>query len=149
MGHTYSNILLHVIFSTKNRVASITPDLRPRLYEYLGGVARKEFGPALEIGGTADHLHGLISLNRDVSIADAMREWKSLSSGWVHKTFSEHKAFGWQPGYGAFSVSQSNIDAVRAYIARQEEHHRHVTFEEEYLAFLDRHGLSYDPEHLL
>ena len=94
MGHTYSNILLHVIFSTKNRSAVITPDLRPRLYEYLGGVARNEFGRALEIGGTADHLHALISLNRDVSIADAMRKWKSLSSGWVHKTFPEHQAFG-------------------------------------------------------
>ena len=149
MGHTYSNILLHVIFSTKNRAAVITPDLRPRLCEYLGGVARNEFGRALAVGGTADHLHALISLNRDVSIAEAMRKWKSLSSGWVHKEFAEHRAFGWQPGYGAFSVSQSNADAVRAYIARQEEHHRRVTFEEEYRAFLDRHGLSYDPNHLL
>ncbi len=136
MGHTYSNILLHVIFSTKNRSAVVTPDLRPRLYEYLGGVARNEFGRALEIGGTADHLHALISLNRDLSIADAMCKWKSLSSGWVRRTFSEHQAFGWQPGYGAFSVSQSNAGAVRAYIARQEEHHRRVTFEEEYRAFL-------------
>ncbi len=113
MGHTYSNLLIHVIFSTKNRTASITPELRPRLYGYMGGVARNEFGRGLEIGGTADHLHGLMSLNRDVFIADAVRDWKSLTSGWVHRTFPSHKSFAWQPGYGAFSVSQSNTDAVR------------------------------------
>jgi len=72
MGHTDSNVLIHVVFGTKNRTASITPGLRPRLYKYMAGVARNEFGRALEIGGTADHLHGLISLNRDVSVADAM-----------------------------------------------------------------------------
>ncbi|MCP4249203.1 MAG: IS200/IS605 family transposase [bacterium] len=149
MGHTYGNLLVHVIFSTKNRAASITREMRPRLYEYMGGLARNEFGRALEIGGTVDHLHGLISLNRDVSIAGAVRDWKSLSSGWVHRTFPTHASFAWQPGYAAFSVSQSNLDAVRAYIARQEEHHRGVTFEDEFRAFLDRHGVPYDPEHLL
>jgi len=115
----------------------------------LGGVARREFGRALEIGGTVDHLHGLISLNRDVSIADAVRAWKSLSSGWIHKTFTNHALFAWQPGYGAFSVSQSSAEAVRVYIARQEEHHRRVTFEDELRTFLNRHGVPYDPDHLL
>jgi REP element-mobilizing transposase RayT len=148
MGHTYSNLLIHVVFGTKNRTASITPELRPRLHEYLGGVARNEFGRALEIGGTTDPMHGLISLNRDVSIADAMRKWKSLSSGWVHRTFPSHVSFAWQPGYGAFSVSQSSADSVRAYIVRQEEHHREMTFEDELRALLDRHGVPYDPDHL-
>ncbi|MBU0638517.1 MAG: IS200/IS605 family transposase [Planctomycetes bacterium] len=149
MGHTYSNLLVHVIFSTKNRTPSITPPIRTRLYEYLGGVARKEFGRALTIGGTPDHLHALVSLNADVSIAEALRKWKSLSSGWVHKSFSDAQAFAWQAGYGAFSVSQSNVAAVRAYIARQEEHHRRVTFDEELRTFLERHGVPYDPDHLL
>jgi putative transposase len=149
MGHTYSNLLAHAICSTKNRAALITPDLRPRLYEYLASVAKHEFGRAIEMSGTSDHLHGLLSIPTDLSLAEAMRKWKSLSSGWVHKTFPEHRAFAWQSGYAAFSVSQSTVDDVRAYIARQEEHHRRVTFEEELRAFLDRHGIAYDPEHML
>lgn len=149
MGHTYSSLLVHVIFSTKRRAALITPQLRPRLYEYLAGVAKHEFGRAIEIGGTSDHLHGLCSIPTDLSLAEAMRKWKSPSSGWVHKTFPEQRSFAWQSGYAAFSVSQSAVDDVRAYIARQEEHHRRVTFEEELRAFLDRHGIAYDPDHML
>jgi len=149
MGHTYSNLLVHVIFGTKARAALITPDLCPRLYEYLAGVAKHEFGHAVEIGGTPDHVHALLSLRTDVSLAEAMRKWKSLSSGWVHKTFPKRQAFAWQSGYAAFSVSQSAVDDVRAYIARQEEHHRHVTFEKELRAFLGRHGIAYDPDHML
>ena len=149
MGHTYSNLLVHVIFSTKNRANLISPEIQHRLHEYLAGVAKHEFGHALEIGGTADHLHALLSLKTDVPIAQAMRKWKSLSSGWVHKTFPEHATFAWQPGYAAFSVSQSSVDAVRAYIARQVEHHRQVTFEEEFRAFLDRHGIAYNPDHMI
>jgi len=123
MGHTYTNMLVHVIFSTKDRARLISDDLRPRLYEYLAGVARHEFGRALDIGGTGDHVHAVLSLRADVSVAEALRKWKSLSSGWVHYTFPEHHAFAWQAGYGAFSVSQSGLDAVRAYIARQADHH--------------------------
>jgi putative transposase len=149
MGHTYANILLHVIFSTKDRARLISGDLQPRLYEYMAGAARKEFGRALDIGGTEDHVHAILSLRTDISVAEAMQKWKSLSSGWTHKTFSEHRAFAWQAGYGAFSVSQSAIDAVRAYIAGQAEHHRRVTFEEELRAFLDRHGIPYDPAHVV
>jgi putative transposase len=118
MGHTYANILVHVIFSTRDRARLLDTDLRPRLYPYMAGVARHEFGRALDIG-------------------------------WVHKTFPQHQAFAWQSGYGAFSVSQSAIDAVRAYIARQAEHHRRVTFEEELRALLDRHGVPYDPAHVV
>jgi putative transposase len=91
----------------------------------------------------------LLSIPTDLSLAEAMRKWKSLSSGWVHQTFPEHKVFAWQSGYAAFSVSQSAVDDVRAYILRQEEHHRRVTFEEELRAFLDRHGIAYDPDHML
>jgi putative transposase len=149
MGHTYANVLVHVIYSTKDRAKLINADIRPRLYEYLAGVARQEFGRALDIGGTEDHVHGLLSLRSEVSLAEALRKWKSLSSGWVHKTFSERATFGWQSGYAAFSVSQSALDAVRAYIAGQAEHHRRVSFEEELRTFLDRHGIPYDPVHLV
>ena len=149
MGHTYSNLLVHVIFTTKRRAPIIRAELRPRLYKYLAGVARHEFGRPIEIGGTEDHLHGLLALRTDVSVAEAMRKWKSLSSGWVHKTFPRYGEFGWQDGYAAFSVSESAVDSVRAYIARQELHHRKMSFGEELRAFLDRHGVGYDPDHLV
>jgi putative transposase len=149
VGHTYSNLLVHVVFSTKRRAAVIRPEIRSRLHENLVGVARHEFGRAIEIGGTDDHLHGLVALRTDVSMAEAMRKWKSLSSGWVHRTSPRYAKFGWQDGYAAFSVSESAVNAVRAYIVRQEEHHRRMSFSQELRVFLDRHGIEYDPGHLL
>ena len=148
MGHTYSNILIHVIFSTKDRALTIGEDIRERLYQYMAGLAREECGRAWKIGGTDNHVHALLSIRADVSISEAMRKWKSLSSGWVHQTFPGHDGFAWQLGYGAFSVSQSNADHVTEYIGKQGEHHRKVTFEEEFIALLDRHGIQYDREHI-
>jgi len=148
MGHTFSNILVHVIFATHQRRAAITEDIRTRLYEYLVGVARVEFGNAIKLGGTENHLHGLLSIRTDISVAEAMRKWKSLSSGWVHKTFPDAGDFAWQSGYGAFSVSESNAAKVAAYIEGQQSHHKVATFEEEYVAFLNRHNVKYDPAHL-
>jgi REP element-mobilizing transposase RayT len=145
MGHTYGNLLCHVVFGTKERRPTIHETFRGRLHEYLGGVACQEFGPALAIGGTADHVHGLILMRTDVAVADAMRKWKSLSSGWVHKTFPAEQDFACQNGYAAFIVSQSNADQVKRYIANQKSHHKKQTFEEEFLALLDRHGIEYDP----
>ncbi len=148
MGHTFSHVLLHVIFSTKNRMRLIQPDFRQRLYEYLAGIARDEFGAARKIGGTDDHLHGLISLRTDVSIAEALRKWKSLSSLWVHREFPNHQDFAWQSGYGVFSVSESNAPAVIQYIETQVEHHAEMTFEQEFIGFLKRHNVQYDPRHI-
>ena len=115
----------------------------------MSGVARNEFGRALRIGGTENHLHGLLSLSTAVSAAEAMRKWKSLSSGWVHKTFPSASDFGWQAGYGVFSVSQSNAAAVIEYIENQREHHRTRTFEEEFVALLlvAPDGTSYAAAH--
>ena len=144
MGHTFSNLLVHVIFGTKGRRRAILEPFRPRLHEYLAGVARAEFGSALTIGGTEDHLHGLLLIRADVSVSEAMRKWKSLSSGWLHETFAEARDFAWQTGFAVFSVSESMKGAVTTYIAGQAEHHRRQTFEEEYLAFLDGHGIKYD-----
>ena len=148
MGHTYANLLVHVIFSTKDRLPLIRDEFRQRLHEYLSGIAREEFGHAIRVGTTVDHLHALLVLRSDISVAEAMRQWKSLSSGWVHQTFPGNDAFSWQAGYGAFSVSQSNVDDVVAYIERQAEHHRKVTFQEEFIAFLKRHNVPYDPAHI-
>jgi len=144
MGHTYSNLLVHAVFSVKERQPLIRDAFRQRLYEYMGGIARNEFGRALSVGGTDNHLHALLSLNTTASVADALRKWKSLSSGWVHETFPGNAGFAWQEGYGAFSVSKSNAGKVIAYIEAQAEHHKRLTFEEEFVALLDRHGIAYD-----
>jgi putative transposase len=148
MGHTFSNLLVHMIFSTRGRLPLIRDDIRPRLYEYLSGLARGEFGSAPSIGGTANHIHGLLVLKTDVSVAEAARKWKGLSSKWVHETFPGAKDFAWQAGYGVFSVSRSNAPKVVAYIEGQAEHHRKVTFEEEFIEFLERHQVPYDPRYV-
>jgi REP element-mobilizing transposase RayT len=148
MGHTYCNLLVHTVFSTKDRRPVIHDSFRQRLHEYMGGVARGEFGRAMCIGGTDNHVHALLSMNTTVCIAEAMRKWKSLSSGWVHDTFHEASAFSWQEGYGVFSVSRSNAKKVVRYIEAQAEHHRRLTFEEEFIALLDRHGIEYDPQRI-
>jgi putative transposase len=145
MGHTYTNLLVHVIFSTKDRQPCITPQLQPRLYEYLGGLARGEFGVALQVGGTSDHVHGLLSLRPDVSVSHAMNRWKSLSSGWIKRTFPDVSEFAWQEGYGAFTVSRSQSAKVDQYIRSQAEHHRRRSFQEEFIEFLEKHGIEYDP----
>ena len=146
MGHTYANLLYHVVFSTKDRRPAIDADLRGRLREYMAGVARQEFGRAISIGGTENHIHGLISVRPAISVADAMKKWKSLSSGWVNRSVNMQDGFYWQRGYAAFSVSQSAAARVTAYIESQAEHHRRTSFEEELVAFPHRHGMSYDPE---
>jgi len=148
MGHTYTNLLVHTVFGTKDRRPAIRDSFRLRLYEYLSGVARHEFGQALAIGGAADHIHGLFMLKTDIPLADAMKKWKSLSSGWVHKTFPAEKDFAWQDGYGAFSVSRSLVPQVAAYIGRQEEHHKKMTFDEELRRLLARHGIEADDARL-
>ena len=148
MGHTFSNLLIHVIFGTKERRPTVTDTMRPRLYEYLGGIMRKEIGTALAIGGTADHVHLLLVIKPEAAVAHAVQRLKSLSSGWAHRTFPAERLFAWQEGYGAFSVSPSNQDAVIEYIFGQVEHHKKLSFDEEFLAFLKRHGADYVAQHV-
>jgi len=148
MGHTFSNLLAHVIFSTRDRRSIITAAIAEKLYAYMAGVARKEFGWAKRIGGVRDHVHGLIELRTDVSMAHAMNRWKSLSSRWIHQTFPELSDFAWQSGYGALAVSSSKAPDVIAYIDAQAEHHRHRSFKEEFVDFLKRHEIQYDPDHI-
>jgi REP element-mobilizing transposase RayT len=145
MSHTYANLLFHVVFSTKGRRPTIRPEFEERLWQYMSGLAQGEFGVARKVGGTEDHIHGLISLRTDISVAIALQKWKSLSSGWVHKQFPQETLFGWQRGYGAFSVSESNAEAVIRYIENQKAHHQQMTFEEEFAELLKRHGIERDP----
>ena len=119
-------------------------ELRPRLYEYMGGIVRGCGGVLMAAGGMPDHVHLLASLGRRTTLADALRDIKANSSRWIQATFPSMAGFAWQSGYGAFTVSHSHLERTRAYIAGQAEHHRVMTFQEEFRAFLDRHGIAYD-----
>jgi putative transposase len=142
MPHTFTNLLTHLIFSTRERAPLIDADLKPKLHAYMGGIVRELKGRPLFINGTADHVHLLVVLPPAVSTSDALRLIKTNSSRWAHDV--RRKPFGWQTGYGAFSVSESNAQAVGRYIANQEAHHRRVSFQEEFVAFLRRHRMEFD-----
>ncbi len=126
----------------------IKADLKPRLFAYLGGIVRELKGKAFAIGGTNDHAHMLVSLPPSTALSDAVRIIKTNSSGWVHGLGTGYRTFAWQIGYGAFSVSQSNLPAVIKYIETQEEHHRKTSFKEELVAFLKKHAIEYDERYI-
>ena len=149
MGHTYTALHFHIVFSTKNRVPSIAPDIQTRLHEYIGGIVRGENGILIAIGGMPDHTHLLATLHPTDSVADAIRRVKGNSSKWMHEDLPGMQDFAWQTGYGAFSVSRSNLAEVEAYINNQQVHHARLSFEEEFLAFLQRHGIQYDKRYVL
>ena len=144
MAHTFSNLLVHIIFSTKDRVGSIHPEWRSELHAYLGGIVRELGGKAVAINGTADHVHLLVSMPANMAVAEMVRVLKANSSRWVNRKHQRKSKFSWQTGYAAYSVSQSNCEAVSKYIREQEIHHRRVTFQEEYLEFLKKNGIEYD-----
>ena len=142
--HSFSSSLHHCVFATKGREPWLTPELRERLWPYLGGIARENGMKALAIGGVADHVHMLLSLPATMSVAKAMQLLKGNSSKWIHETFTALRSFAWQEGYGAFSIGVSGIEETRAYILDQEMHHRTRTYREEVIMFLRRHGLPFD-----
>ena len=136
------------MFSTKERRPLITPELRERLWPFLGGIARQNKMKAVEIGGVADHVHLLLSLPATIPVSKAMQLIKGGSSKWVHETFPNQGLFSWQEEYGAFSVSVSQLDKTIAYIRDQPEHHRKLTFQEEFLMLLKKHRVEYDERYL-
>ncbi len=146
MSHTACNLVLHLIFSTKDRQPLITAEIRADLFAYLGGIIREIRGTALIINGTADHVHMLIRIRPAQAAAEIARVVKANSSRWLHEKYDLR--FAWQTGYGAFSVSESNVPTVSRYIATQEEHHKKFTFQEEYVTFLKRNGISYDERYI-
>src|SRR6266550_6526509 len=145
---SYVSSYFHCVFSTKERRPMITPDLRDRLWPFLGGIARENKMTAIEIGGVEDHVHILLSLPATMAIAKALQLIKGGSSKWVHDTFPEHRLFAWQEKYGAFSVSESRVDSIIHYIKEQKEHHRKMTFQEEFLRLLKKHRIEYDERYL-
>ena len=148
MPQSYASLHCHLIFSTKNREPSLSPTIQPRLFEYLGGILRAEDGRLIAAGGMPDHVHLLVSMGKQLSVADGVRIIKANSSKWVHETAPDLRGFAWQSGYGAFAVSHSQVEQVKACIANQADHHRTITFQEEFVRFLVRHGIDFDERYL-
>ena len=148
MSSSYCNLLYHIVFSTKDREPWMIPSIGPRIHEYIGGAIRGEGGIALIVNGTADHIHILAKLRQDKALSKLIGELKANSSGWVSRTFKQALGFAWQEGYGAFTVSESQVPRVRGYIERQEQHHRSVSFLEEFKVILRAHGLPFDERYL-
>ena len=146
MAHTYTNLLTHALFSTKDRQPIIRPELRDDLHAYLGGIITNLRGKPVLINGPKDHVHLLFVLPANLALADFMEKLKANSSRWAKGRARE---FAWQTGYAAFSVSQSKLLEVKAYIARQEEHHRRRTYQEGVVALLKRHGMEFDPRYVV
>jgi len=147
MPSTHLSLHYHIVFGTKNHDPMIQQTWRTDLHAYLGGIIRRANGIAESVDGVADHVHLLVGLRATHCLADVLRELKSVSSGWVHDEIGL-PAFAWQEGYGAFTVSPSQRQAVRRYIEQQEEHHRTRTFREEYLELLRRSGVEFDERYV-
>ena len=147
MARTYTKLIYHIVFSTKERLPLITEEIRERLYEYLGGVIRGEKGSLLEIGGVADHVHLLARFGAAIAVSDMVQRIKGNSSHWLNQR--PESWFAWQNGYGAFTVSESQVATVRKYIQRQEEHHKQVSYRDELISLLRKHGIDLDERDLL
>src|SRR5882762_7404963 len=148
MSDSYTNLLYHIIFSTKDRRPLITADHQSRLYDYIGGIIRGVGGISLELNGTEDHVHLLTKLRPDTALSDVLRDLKANASGWMHNVFPEVRDFSWQRGYGAFTVSHSNVDEVRRYIANQKVHHQKISFRDEFIQFLKVNQIEFDERFL-
>jgi putative transposase len=148
MPQSLSYLLIHVVFSTKDRTPALDTSVRPALHAYLGTAARNADCECYRLGGVADHVHLAIRISRTITIAKLVENLKTSSSKWLKTQSPTLAGFAWQRGYGAFSVGPSDLEALRGYIDTQEEHHRTRTFQEEYRAFLKRYGVDYDERYI-
>ncbi|HWX55279.1 MAG TPA: IS200/IS605 family transposase [Verrucomicrobiae bacterium] len=145
MSHTYISVLVHCVFSTKNRKPLISEETQPRLWSYIGGIARQNKFKALAVGGIADHVHALLSLPAAMPVAKAVQLIKGGSSKWLNDQ-RPVRTFAWQDGYGAFTIGISQVKATVRYINSQREHHAKVSFEDELRIILKKHGLVEMPD---
>ena len=148
MANTCASLYYHFIFSTKNRLPYLKPELEERIWAYIGGIARNNRMTALQAGGIEDHIHALVRALPKHAPSQIAQLLKGDSSKWIHKEFPGMRGFAWQDGYGAFTVSKSNLGPVIRYIQNQREHHRKKSFQEEYLELLQKHGIEYDERYL-
>lgn len=148
MPQSLSNILVHLVFSTKNRESLILPEWEPELYAYMAGIHKHMGCPVLKIGGTENHLHILFRLERVVTVSQLLEEVKKSASRWIKNKDERLGRFAWQAGYGAFSIGMSNVKALEAYIAGQKEHHQRISFEDEYRALLRKYRVEWDEKYV-
>lgn len=149
MPSAWTQNFYHTVFSTRQRARLITPELEARLYPFFGGVIRDLRCTLLAVNGTADHVHLLVRYRADLAHSTMLQQIKGRSSKWVNETFRHIGHFGWQEGYGGFTVSASRVPAVKDYVAKQKEHHRQRDFRTEFLELLRRHGLEFDENEML
>ena len=150
MASTLTNLLFHVVFSTKARQNLLSPEICASLYPYIGGVIRGEKGRLITAGGRPDHIHIFATLAPSISLSDMLRrvKVKGNSSHWLNEQHKMEGRFSWQRGYGAFTVSESSAAGVITYIEGQEEHHKRMTFQEEFLLLLKKHNVHYDERYI-
>lgn len=149
MAGTYSSLIYHIVFSTKMREPWISQDIEQSVWSYIGAIADQHGMTPLGIGGIDDHLHVVVAIPATMAVSRAVQMLKGGSSRWIRTTFPHFEGFGWQNGYGAFSVSRSRLESTLDYVARQRERHEGWSFELEYETMLDRHRVEYDATHLL
>jgi REP element-mobilizing transposase RayT len=148
MAHSYTELLIHCVFSTSARAPILGDAMRRDVHAYIGGILRELRAAPMAIGGTADHVHLLARLPANLAVADCLRVVKANSSRWVKERWPQRRSFAWQGGYGAFSVSESSRGAVIRYIREQEEHHRRISFHDEFLGLLNKHGIEFDERYV-
>ena len=148
MANTFTYLHYHLVFSTKNREPWLRSDIQERVWAYLGGIAHSNHLTPLQIGGVEDHVHMLLAMPPTICVSEALKRLKGGSSAWIKQTIAGCRGFRWQDGYGAFSFSRSQQAELEKYIRYQSEHHRVKTFQEEYRALLDRHGIQYEERYL-
>ena len=148
MAQTLVSLLVHLVFSTKDRVPLITPDVEPELFAYIGGILKNNESRLLAAGGTSDHVHLVVSQSKNLALSQLLKDVKKSSSSWIKTKGTSFRNFHWQDGYGAFSMGASEVPALKRYIATQKEHHRRRTFKEELLQLLEEYGIEYDERYL-
>jgi len=148
MPQSLSRVYVHITFSTKNRVSMIDQDIRKRLFDYMGGICKGLECNPVQIGGVADHVHILCLLSRKIAQMDLLEEVKKRSSKWIKTISDKYSNFYWQDGYGIFSVNPKETDKVVEYIKNQDEHHKHISFQDEFRAFLRKYGVEWDERYV-
>lgn len=148
MAQTLTSLLVHIVFSTKNRAHLITPEVEPGLFAYIGGILKNHESRLLDAGGTSDHVHLLVSQSKNIALSALLQEVKKGSSAWIKTQGEVFRSFHWQDGYAGFSVGQAEVFGLKRYIANQKEHHRKQSFQEELIQFFEEYGIVYDERYL-